>query len=77
MDAYTKQIKEIISEQAGMDIEDILEESFLEDDLNLGEMEIHTITEELEEKYEIDLSEEFKTFETVEDIINAVLEKVE
>lgn len=77
MDAYTKQVKEIISTQAGMDIEDILDESFLEDDLNLGEMEIHTITEELEEKYEIDLSEEFKTFETVEDIVNAVLEKVE
>ena len=77
MDIYTKQVKEIISGKAGMDLEEILDESFLEDDLNLGEMEIHEITEELEEKYEIDLSEEFKTFETVEDIVNAVLEKVE
>ncbi len=77
MDIYTKKVKEMLSEKAGMDLEEILDESFLEDDLNLGEMEIHEVTEELEEKYQIDLSEEFKTFETVEDIFNAVLEKVE
>lgn len=74
---YIKKIKELVSEKAGMEPNEISEESYFEDDLNLGALEIAEIVEELEEAYSIDLSESKGEIETVGDLITAVSDNLE
>jgi acyl carrier protein len=74
---YTKIIKNLISEKAGADPEEIKRESYFEDDLNISELEVTELIAEIEEEFEIDLSETGDSVETVEDLINAVSEKLE
>jgi len=74
---YEKISKEVISKQAGLEVEEITDASFFEDDLNIGEMELIEILGEIEEKFQIDLSEERESFETFGDLIGALNEKLE
>uniref|UniRef100_A0A7C4XNZ8 Acyl carrier protein n=1 Tax=candidate division WWE3 bacterium TaxID=2053526 RepID=A0A7C4XNZ8_UNCKA len=73
---YVKKIKDLVSEKAGMDPAEIKDESYFEDDLNLGELEVAEIVEELEDTYSISLSE-YEEMETVGDLITAVSENLE
>jgi acyl carrier protein len=73
---YVKKIKELVSQKAGMEPNEITEESYFEDDLNLGELEVAEIIEELEEAYSIDLAD-YGDMETVADLITAVSENLE
>ena len=74
---YEKISKELISKHTGVEIEDISDGAFFEDDLNIGEMELVEIYNEIEEKFQVDLTEERKGFETFGDLIGALNEKLE
>jgi len=76
MDYYNK-VRELVSKKAGMETDEIKPEMYLDDDLNLGELEVSELVQEIEEEYELDLAEERKSFETVIDIVAAVEEKIE
>ncbi len=77
MNEYLEQIKNLIVERTGMDPDEITEESYFGDDLNLGEMDLVEILGELEEIYHIDLVEEKGNIETVQDLVDILVEKVE
>jgi acyl carrier protein len=74
---YFKEIKKIIEEKTGLEPSEITADSFFEDDLNLGEMELIEILNELEEKYHTDLMEEKDNIDTVQDLIDLLSEQVE
>ncbi|MBI2414485.1 hypothetical protein HYV31_01390 [candidate division WWE3 bacterium] len=74
---YVKKIKDLVSQKAGMEPNEISEELYFEDDLNLGALEVAEIMEELEEAYSIDLSESKADIETVGELITAVSESLE
>lgn len=78
MDDYLYKIIEIIVEKTGVDPEDVTKESYLEDDLNIGEMELLEIIALLEEEYAIEFEEEEKeNISSVMDLVEIVVEKVE
>ena len=77
MDIYEQNVIKKVAEKSGEELESITRESFLEDDLNLGEMEIEEMLEEIEEAYSIDISEEKDDVSTVGEIVDLVIEKVE
>lgn len=77
MSDYLKKIKNIISKHTGIDKDEVSGSSYFEDDLNIGEMELIEIISDLEETYQIDLSEVSAKFETVQDIVDALEELVE
>jgi acyl carrier protein len=74
---YFKEIRKIIEEKTGLEPDEITLESFFEDDLNLGEMELIEILNELEEKYHTDILEEKDNIETVQDLVDILSEKIE
>lgn len=78
MTDYRKKIIETISIKTGLEISEIHEDSYLEDDLNIGEIEKTEILGDLEEALEIEgLLEEKDDLETVGDIVDSVADKVE
>ncbi len=78
MDDYFKNITRIIAGKTGVDPEEITEESYLEDDLNIGEIELLEIIVALEEEYAIEFEEEEKeNIESVMDLVELVVEKVD
>jgi len=76
MSNYYGTIKKLISEKAGVEPSEITTESFFEDDLNIGEMELLEILEELEEIFHVDLVENIRNFETIQDLIDALEEHI-
>jgi acyl carrier protein len=74
---YLAKIKKIISEKTGLDVSEITEESYFEEDLNISEMELMEILSEVEEVLHVDLSEEKDEIETVGDLIDILIEKLE
>lgn len=77
MAEYFNTLKKLISEKAGVEPEEITEESFFEDDLNVSELEFLEILQELEERYNIELVEERENIESVGDLLNLLAEKLE
>lgn len=77
MSSYVKKAKEIISEMAGLEPEEIKDESYFEDDLNIGHIELHEILTEIEDKLSVDLSEIEGGLETFGDLVSALNEKLE
>lgn len=67
----------LISQKSGTNPEDLEMENYLEDDLNLGELEIAELIGEIEETFEIEFDEKNESFETIEDLIGAISEKLE
>ena len=77
MSDYTNQIKNLISEKTGTEINEVTNESFFEDDLNIGELEMIEILEELEEQLEINLIDSKKDMETVGDLLDVAADRIE
>lgn len=78
MDEYLKKVRKLISEQTGMELDEINEDSYFEEDLNMGQMELVELLTELEEIYQVEgLLEEKEELETVQDIIDILVEKVD
>ncbi|HOA18342.1 MAG TPA: hypothetical protein PKK54_00410 [bacterium] len=74
---YLKEVKKIIEEKTGLEPSEITPESYFEDDLNLGEMELLEILNELEEKYHTELVNKKDDMETIEDLIDILSEQIE
>lgn len=75
---YEEKIKELISNKSGIDIEDIHNGDYFDDDLNLAELEVIEIIEEVEELFEIEgLIEKKEDIETVGDLIDFASDKIE
>ena len=78
MDEYLNKVIQIIIEKTGLDADEVSEESFFEDDLNMGQMELVDLLTELEEIYQTDeLVLEKDNIQTVQDIVDLLVEKVE
>lgn len=78
MDEYLKEIKQLISEKTGMELDEITEDSYFEDDLNMGQMDLVDLLTDLEEIYQTEgLIEEKEELETVQDLVDLLIEKVE
>ncbi|MBI2620602.1 acyl carrier protein [candidate division WWE3 bacterium] len=74
---YEQQIKKIISERSGLDIHEISPQSYFEDDLNIGNIELLEIITDIEETLGVEIPGGTKKIETVEDILTAVSEQLE
>ena len=74
---YFKKIKDVVSDKVGIDAHEIKMDSFIEDDLNIGELELHDILQELEEYYNVDLIEDRNEIETVQDLVDLLSEKID
>ena len=77
MSDYLGKIKKVITEKAGLESSEISSESYIGDDLNIGDMELLEILEELEETFHVELIERSDSFETVQDIIDLLEEKIQ
>lgn len=78
MEEYLNQIKKLISEKTGMELDEINEDSYFEDDLNMGQMEIVDLLTDLEDIFQAEgLIEEKDELETVQDLVDILIEKVE
>jgi len=78
MDEYLKKIIAIVINKTGMDPEEISEDSYFEDDLNIGELDLIEIIGALEEEYKIEFEEEEKAnLKSIMDLVEVVVEKVE
>jgi acyl carrier protein len=74
---YFKKIKKVISEKTGLEMDEIHETSYFEDDLNIGEIELVEILSELEDEYNVELVAEKEEIETVQDLIDLLIEHLE
>jgi acyl carrier protein len=74
---YIEKVKKLLAQKTGMEVEEITGESSIEEDLNLDEMELVEVLAELEEIYHIDIVEEKEDINTVMDIVDVLVEKVE
>lgn len=77
MSDYLNKIKKIVSEKTGIDLSEISEDSFIGDDLNIGEMDLIEMLEEMEENFQVNLVEKADSFETIQDIIDVLEEKIQ
>ncbi|MFZ2664001.1 MAG: phosphopantetheine-binding protein [Patescibacteria group bacterium] len=77
MSDYYPKVKKVIAEKTGLEPSEISTESYFEDDLNVGEMELMEILEELEETFHVDLIEDSDSFVTVQDVVDALEEHIQ
>lgn len=72
---YLEEVKKIIAKQFELEEDTIDEESFLESDLNITELDLEDLVAKLEDKYEVEIPLEVYTkFNTVSDIANYLYE---
>ena len=75
---YLEDIKKIISKQFGIPEEDIEEDSALETDLAITDLDMEDFIVILEEKYEIQIPEDQQTaFKKVSDIVTYLYDNVD
>lgn len=73
-----KRIKEIVSENLGVDAAQITEESSFKDDLGADSLDIFEMVMALEDEYEIEIpTEDLEKIMTVGDVINYINEHKE
>lgn len=74
---YLKKIKKVITDKSGVDGEEVTENSYFQDDLNISEMELIEILSELEEEFHVDLLDQKEDIETVQELIEILTEQLE
>lgn len=77
IDELREKIYEIIAHKGGVEPEDINRDTFFEDDLNLGEMDLLDIITEIEEIFEIEVDTGDEQVDNVGDLIDIIAEIVE
>ncbi len=77
MEDYVKKIRKLVAEKAGVEVAELNFEDYIEDDLNIGEMELIELLEEIEETFHVELLENKGEIETVQDLVDFVSEQVE
>ncbi|MBU1970576.1 hypothetical protein KJ605_02260 [Patescibacteria group bacterium] len=75
--AIKDKVKQLIARKAGLEEQEILNELFFAEDLNLGDLELTEILEELEEEFKIDLLNEQENIESVKDLLDLLEERLE
>lgn len=65
-------IRTVISEKAGVEKAEIKPEAYFMEDLNITQMELGEIIMEIEEKLNLEISEELEEIKTVGDLIHAI-----
>ena len=75
---YFEDVKKIIAKQFGLEEEDVEEETLLEADLNISELDLEDVVAILEEKYDVEIPQEVYTkFLKVGDIANFLYENAD
>ena len=75
---YLEDIKKIISVQFGITAENIEEDSSLEADLNITELDLEDLIETIQDKYQIQIpAQKVSTFKKVSDIISYLFENID
>lgn len=75
---YLEDLKKIIAKQFGLNEEEIEEESLLEADLNISELDLEDLIEILGQKYKIEITQDiYSKFLKVGDIANYLYENVD
>lgn len=74
---YLKEVQKIISNQTGIESDEIEPTSHFQEDLNMGEPEFIDLLNQIEEIYLLDLREYAEDIETVEDLITIITEELE
>jgi acyl carrier protein len=77
MSDYYPKVKKVIAEKTGLELSEITPDSYFEEDLNVGEMELIDILEELEETFHVDLIEDAGEFVTIQDVVDALEEHIQ
>ncbi len=77
MGDYVKKVKQIISVKAGVDISEISNEEYFEEDLNIGELELIEILSEIEDALQVNLMDKKNDIECVQDLVDILAEKLE
>ncbi|MFZ5425201.1 MAG: acyl carrier protein [Patescibacteria group bacterium] len=77
-DEYYKKIKKMLIDNYGVDEDEIVEDAYFGDDLNLGDLELEEMLQVLEDEYEITFEEEERgEIETVDDLTTLLSEKLD
>ena len=74
---YVTQVKEVIAEKSGVDVSEVTEESYFEEDLNISEMELIEILEELEDRFHLEIIQEKDNMGSVGDLLDILSEELE
>lgn len=75
---YFEDVRKIIAKQFGIEEEDIEEDTLLDADLNISELDVEDLVAVLEEKYEVEIPmEAYEKFLKVSDIVNFLYENAE
>ncbi len=78
MDKYLSRVKAIIVEKTGVDPDEIDDNSYFEEDLNIGELELADIYGAIEEEYHVEFAEEEKEeIESIMELVESLIEKAE
>lgn len=72
------EIKNMLSHQFGIEAENIEEDSLLDDDLSITDLDLEDLISAVEEKYEIEIPQEkIPSFKKVSDIVAYIYENTE
>lgn len=77
MENYLQQIKQIISHKTGTDVHEIGEDTYLEEDLNIGEIELLEIITDIEDALDVEVTTDAEDIKTVGDLASHVADKLE
>ncbi len=78
MTDYLEELKDLISKQFGIPQEDIEEESLLDEDLSITDLDLEDLIGKIEDKYDIEIPpQKFPSFKKVSDIAAYLYENVE
>ena len=73
-----EELKRMLSHQFGLDAEDIEEESRLDEDLSLTDLDLEDFITKVEEKYEIEIPQDkLPQFKKVSDIVTYLYENAQ
>ena len=75
---YLEDIKKIISKQFGIEEDDIEEDSYLEANLNITDLDLEDLIARIEDKYQIQIPQKmYSNFKQVADIANYLYENTD
>jgi len=73
-----EEIKKSLAHQFGLDPDDIEEDSLLDEDLSITDLDLEDFLSKIQEKYEITISaESAASFKKVSDIVNFIYDNAE
>ena len=78
MEDYLEEVKKIIAKKFDLDINSIEEDSFIEADLNITELDMEDLVPIIEDKYQIEIPLSLSSkFKQISDIANFLYEYVD